>query len=56
MTYAGAAEHLQEVWIAARVAIRSVLEAVTLAQVANGELPVEIAHLLEMPGAWERRA
>lgn len=56
LTYAGAATHLQHVWIAARVAIRSVLEAVTLAQVASGELPAEIAHLLEMPGAWERRA
>ena len=54
-TYAGAAEHLQEVWIAARVAIRSVLEAVTLAQVASGELPAEISNLLETPGAWERR-
>lgn len=55
LTYSGAAEHLQEVWIAARVAIRSVLEAVTLAQVASGALPAEISSLLEMPGAWERR-
>lgn len=55
LTYVGASERLQEVWIAARVAIRSVLEAVTLAQVASGELPAEVAHLLEMPGAWERR-
>jgi Rrf2 family protein len=56
LTYAGAAAHLQHVWIAARVAIRSVLESVTLAQVATGELPAEISNLLEMPGAWERRA
>lgn len=56
MTYAGAAEHLQDVWIASRVAIRSVLEAVTLAQIVSGELPAEVQHLLEMPGAWERRA
>lgn len=56
MTYAGAAAHLQEVWIAARVAIRSVLEAVTLAQVAEGQLPGEVLALLEMPGAWERRS
>ena len=55
LTYAGPAEHLQEVWLAARVAIRSVLEAVTLAQVARGELPAELINLLEMPGAWERR-
>lgn len=56
MTYVGAATHLQDVWIAARVAIRSVLEAVTLAQIATGELPAEVQGLLAMPGAWERRA
>jgi len=26
------------------------------AQVANGELPAEVSNLLDMPGAWERRA
>ena len=55
LTYAGPAEHLQQVWIAARVAIRSVLEVVTLQQVAEGALPAEVTNLLEMPGAWERR-
>lgn len=55
LIYSGAAAHLQHVWIAARVAIRSVLEAVTLAQVASGELPLEVSSLLDMPGAWERR-
>ena len=56
MMYDGAAKHLQDVWIAARVAIRSVLEAVTLADVATGALPGEVQQLLAMPGAWERRS
>lgn len=55
LMYAGPAEHLQEVWIAARVAIRNVLEAVSLGQIAEGSLPAELLGLLEMPGAWERR-
>lgn len=55
LTYAGAAQHLRDVWIAARVAIRSVLEEVTLGQVARGELPAAVSDLLVAPGAWERR-
>ena len=55
MEYAGVAEHLRDVWIAARVAIRGVLENVTLAQVASGELPAELRTMLDAPGAWERR-
>ncbi len=55
MEYAGVAEHLRDVWIAARVAIRGVLENVTLEQVASGALPQELTSLLSMPGAWERR-
>lgn len=53
--YRGGAAHLREVWIASRVAIRSVLEHVTLQQIADGQLPTEIAVLLQTPGAWERR-
>ena len=54
--YDGPAEHLQEVWIASRVAIRSVLEHVTLQHVLDGSLPADVAALLETPGAWERRS
>lgn len=54
-TYPGAAEHLRDVWVATRAAMRSVLEQVTLADIAAGSMPAEVRVLLEQPGAWERR-
>src|SRR5437660_2944031 len=35
--YDGAAEHLQDVWVAVRASLRSVLECVTLADIAAGK-------------------
>jgi Rrf2 family protein len=55
MDYPGAAEHLREVWVATRAALRMVLEQVTLADVVRGELPQSTRDLLAQPGAWERR-
>jgi Rrf2 family protein len=55
ITYPGAAEHLREVWIALRAAMRDVLEHTTLADVQSNHLPAEVARLLEEPGAWARR-
>lgn len=54
--YEGPAEHLQDVWVAVRAALRLVLENVTLADVLGGTLPPPVAELLTTPGAWERRA
>lgn len=54
--YEGAASNLRQVWVAARVAIREVLEHVTLQQVVDGTLPPEMLALLGTPGAWERRS
>ena len=51
----GSAEALQDVWIAVRASLRGVLEAVTLADVAGGELPAHVHELTGLPGAWERR-
>ena len=51
----GPAEPLQEVWVAVRAALRSVLEEVTLDQIASGELPEDVHALSKAPGAWERR-
>ena len=51
----GAAAPLQEVWVAVRASLREVLEAVTLADVAGGELPGHVRELTALPGAWERR-
>ena len=53
--YLGAAEHLRDLWIATRVALRSVLETTSLADIENGNLPSEFAALLSAPGAWARR-
>ncbi len=39
--YRGNAEHLQEVWIAVRASLRTVLEHVTLADLVSGELPAD---------------
>jgi len=53
--YAGASEHLGEVWVALRAAMRHVLERVSLADVAAGTFPTDISELLAEPGAWLRR-
>ncbi len=53
--YPGAAESLQHVWIALRVNIRAVLERVSIAQLAAGELPAFVGELTSDPGAWARR-
>ncbi|MEY2397118.1 MAG: hypothetical protein QOJ00_292 [Actinomycetota bacterium] len=52
-TYEGAAAHLQEVWVAARASLRSVLDHVTLADIASGKLPKVVARLTADPAAWE---
>ena len=53
--YEGAAEHLQEVWVAVRSALRGVLEQVTLDAVVRGHLPRSVAKLTESRDAWEPR-
>ena len=52
LEYGGSAEPLREVWIAVRASLRSVLEAVTLANVARGELPPVVASLTADADAW----
>jgi Rrf2 family protein len=53
--YEGAARELQRVWIATRVALREVLEATTLADIAAGALPALVAELAGRPDGWARR-
>jgi len=55
-TYAGAAEHLQEVWVAVRASLRTVLESVTLADVVAGRLSRVIERLNSDPAAWVSHA
>jgi Rrf2 family protein len=50
--YQGAAASLRDVWVAVRASMRVVLERVTLAEVASGSLPDEVAQLLANPEAW----
>ena len=51
--YAGSAERLREVWIAVRANLRAVLEEVTIADLARGELPVSVEELAADPDAWQ---
>jgi Rrf2 family protein len=53
LRYQAPAEHLQDVWIATRAALRMVLETVTLADILEGELPPEVRRLAADPEAWQ---
>ena len=53
LVYEGAAEPLRDVWVAMRANLRAVLESVTLADVAAGELPDEVVAITRNPAAWE---
>jgi Rrf2 family protein len=50
--YPGAAEALKDVWIAVRANLRAVLESVTLADIAEGNLPKTVIILTQDPEAW----
>ena len=52
VTYPGAAEPLQRVWIALRANERAVLETVTLQDIVSGRLPEAIRLLTDSPRAW----
>jgi Rrf2 family protein len=53
--YTGAAVPLKSVWIAVRANLRAVLERVSLADVARGELPPLVSNLTSDPDAWLAR-
>lgn len=53
--YGGAAAPLQRVWIAVRKSLRDVVEHVTLADLASGELPSVVDQLAADPDAWTTR-
>ncbi len=55
VVYTGAATALQDVWIAARATLRSVLEVVTIADIATGHLPRAVQRLAGDPDARARR-
>jgi len=51
-SYTGTAEHLQELWVAVRAAVRAVVDEVSLAEVVRGELPAHVRRLTAQPDAW----
>lgn len=55
LEYEGSAEPLQQVWIAVRASLRSVLETVTLADVATGKLPAGVLAKAKDEDAWVSR-
>lgn len=52
LSYEGSAEPLQRVWVAARAAMRSVLDEVSIAQVASGHLPAVVRRWTRSDAAW----
>jgi DNA-binding IscR family transcriptional regulator len=50
--YTNAAEHLAAVWVAARAALRKVLDETSLAHVLAGKLPQHVRRMAESPEAW----
>lgn len=50
--YTGSAAALRDVWVAVRASLRSVLEQVTLADIARGSLPAAVTELIADPEAW----
>jgi Rrf2 family protein len=51
----GVPEQFVGLWVATRVALRSVLDVVTLADLATGTLPASVAAMLDEPDAWSAR-
>jgi Rrf2 family protein len=52
LKYQGAAEQLPEVWVAVRASLRSVLEHVTLADLAGGKLPPVVKERTKIKDSW----
>jgi Rrf2 family protein len=54
-TYTGVAEHLPDVWVAMRAALRAVLDETTLEHVLTGRLPPHVKLMAQSPDAWLAR-
>lgn len=55
IAYTGSSQALTRVWVAARAALRDVLETTTVAALASGELAAEVDRLVASEDAWRRR-
>lgn len=54
-SYEDLASHLPKLWVALRVALRQVLDDVSLEDVLSGRYPEHIRQLLTAPDAWQNR-
>lgn len=52
LVHTGPAQHVGELWVGLRAAIRSVMEHVTLSDLVDGRLPDELRALVDEPDAW----
>jgi Rrf2 family protein len=55
LEYEGAAQPLQDVWVAVRAGLRAVLERISLADVASGELPEGVRAMINAEEGWVPR-
>lgn len=55
LAFEGTAAPLRDVWVAVRASLRDVLEHVTLADLASGELPETVRSRTSDPDAWLTR-
>lgn len=53
--HVGPAQHVGELFVGLRSAIRSVMEHVTLTDLVAGEFPDELRAMIDEPGAWSPR-
>jgi len=53
LSYPAPADRLPDVWVAVRAALRGVLEHVTIAAIASGDLPDAVTALTTDPDAWK---
>jgi Rrf2 family protein len=53
LSYEGAASSLPDVWVALRASLRSVLEHVTLADIASGKLPAVVKERTRVKDSWK---
>ncbi len=56
LLYQDPARHLQDVWVAVRASLRSILENTTVGQVVNGSLPPSVTALTSDKRSWQSPA
>lgn len=52
LAFEGTAQPLRDVWVAVRAGLRRVLDTVTIADIAAGNLPAPVSELTSDPAAW----